>query len=771
MKQKRTTAPAGTPRETGTSLPARILGALKGRLTMATLKACLPVVAVSLPLSLVGCFIAYGEFNLLAWLLYFLFLFVVTGLIRLSLWGISKTRGPVFTLLRIFSVAAIPALIIGLAFYAVSLSSFQFDNMSWQLVFSTFWRSGTYYTIVSVLLLLFAALYAALSAKTDLRAVFRGGLRGKGDLGQIEANMENSRWMTDRERDQIFTACLYSELAGMQKDGVPIRALAEGQDIRVVFNSPCHSLIIGSTGSGKTTTFINPMIQLLGASGAGSSMLITDPKGELFSLHSAFLAERGYDVKVLDLRDAYHSYRWNPLEPLWDTYRLYAEAPDQVFEHSGDIRASQLDVTGSFEEYGRVWYSFMGKAYPTLEKTIVEVKIFRSRTFDEMYEDMNDLVSILVPIQNQNDPMWEKGARAIVMGVLLAMLEDSENPELGMTREKFNLFNMTKILQQSDDDYRPLREYFAGRDPLSKAVASARQVIDAPERTRASYMSVLLEKLAIFNDSGICALTSASDFQTSDLADHPTALFLKIPDERDTRHGLAAIFMTNVYKSLIKVASSYEDLSLPRNVYYILDEFGNMPKIEKFDKMITVGRSRKIWFNMVVQSYSQLNNVYGDTVAEIVKGNCGIKMFIGSNDLGTCKEFSELCGNITIVAQGSSSARSTDTNYSQNLQTRPLIYPSELQRLNNKNTSGNSIVVTFGNHPLKTNFTPSYRVPAYRMGQMNTDALEGRLFEEAEVYYDIHRRNRRIFSPATEEIPAAENAEARAADDADSSAE
>ena len=104
------------------------------------------------------------------------------------------------------------------------------------------------------------------------------------------------------------------------------------------------------------------------------------------------------------------------------------------------------------------------------------------------------------------------------------------------------------------------------------------------------------------------------------------------------------------------LASAREDLSLPRNVYFILDEFGNMPKIEKFDKMITVGRSRKIWFNMVVQSYSQLNNVYGEQVADIVKSNCGVKMFIGSNDIGTCKEFSELCGNVTVSTRSLSSS-------------------------------------------------------------------------------------------------------------------
>ena len=108
-----------------------------------------------------------------------------------------------------------------------------------------------------------------------------------------------------------------------------------------------------------------------------------------------------------------------------------------------------------------------------------------------------------------------------------------------------------------------------------------------------------------------------------------------------------------------------------------------MPKIEKFDKMITVGRSRKIWFNMVVQSYSQLNAVYGEQVADIVKSNCGFKMFIGSNDIGTCKEFSELCGNKTVKtssASGSTSGKDGDVNISTQTQVRPLIYPSELQK-------------------------------------------------------------------------------------------
>ena len=257
-------------------------------------------------------------------------------------------------------------------------------------------------------------------------------------------------------------------------------------------------------------------------------------------------------------------------------------------------------------------------------------------------------------------------------------------------------------------------------------------------------MSIAFDKLSMFNDEGICAMTSATDIQPERFAEEPTALFLKIPDEKDTRHVLAGVFILSIYKALIKVASAREDLSLPRNVYFLLDEFGNMPKIEKFDKMITVGRSRKIWFQMVVQSFAQLDNVYGPTVANIIKGNCGLKMFIGSNDIGTCDEFSKLCGNMTVETRSVSSStvdRTGAMNVSSSLQTRPLIYSSELMKLNNQKNSGNAIVVTFGNPPLRTKFTPSYKCPLYQTGQMSEEKVRNNYFYGAEVLYNLDERN------------------------------
>lgn len=440
---------------------------------------------------------------------------------------------------------------------------------------------------------------------------------------------------------------------------------------------------------------------------------------------------------------------------IYDRYQLYLKAGQGIFQCDTDVRQSGLELVNEADQYKDVWYEYKEKAYAVRRELLTVIKVEKQKIYDEIYEDLNDLISVICPIESQDDPVWEKGARSIIMAVCLAMLEDSEYPELEMTREKFCFYNVNKAISNSEDEFRVLKEYFMGRPKLSKSVGLSRQVLSAADTTLASYMSIAFDKLSMFNDEGLCSLTSETDIDPQQFAAEPTALFLKIPDEKDTRHALAAVFVLCIYKALIKVASAREDLSLPRNVYFILDEFGNMPKIDKFDKMITVGRSRKIWFNMVVQSYAQLDNVYGQTISNIIKSNCGLKMFIGSNDIETCEEFSKLCGNKTVSTQSVSSTLGDKTgniNVSSQVQTRPLIYPSELQKLNNKNSTGNAIIVTFGNYPLKTRFTPSYKCPLYEMKTMDLSQVRMNAFFGDEVYYDLDERNYIIASRQEKEM-------------------
>lgn len=727
------------------------------------------VICLVLAIAVSLCFLYFGNIyspqKLLSWTIYwYINLMFVSNVLFSNKFAKGKTQEIIFFL----AAEVVISNLLGYIIYCVIECKFNFRRLDWigfldQIVSFDF----KYYGIVLFLMILLTVLLVRF-INPRLLNFMKSGLRGKGKLKQIDSNLENSRWMNKEETEKVFQKYKYSELSNIKKDGVPVMAklINKDKDMEVMFNSPCHALVIGSTGSGKTTTFVSPMIQLLAATNAGSSMVITDPKGELFNLHSKYLKSRNYDVKVIDLRDTYSSYRWNPLEMVWDTYQKYLNAHKSAFARTGDPSKSGLKIVQSLEKFkaGERWYEFDGKGYAEYEALVEAIKVYQKKQFDAVYEDLNDLVSVLIPIENEKDPMWEKGARSIVLATLLAMLEDSEDETLGMTKEKFNFFNMTKILQNSSNDYIELRNYFAGRSLLSKAYSLSKQVCDCAEQTRASYMSIVYEKLTMFNDAGICALTSSSDFNSESLAERPTALFLKIPDEKDTRHNLAAIFILNIYKTLIKVASGTDALTLPRNVYFIMDEFGNMPKIEKFDKFITVGRSRKIWFTMIVQSYSQLDNVYGETVANILKGNCGIKMFIGSNDMNTCKEYSELCGNITVVTNSTSgSVHGSDVNLSSQTQVRPLIYPSELQRLNRPGDIGHSIIVTFGNFPLKTYFTPSFKVPLYQMGKMDISELNERFFNETEIFYNAKSRNEAVISSLPQNNQkSAENTEIKA---------
>ena len=203
------------------------------------------------------------------------------------------------------------------------LIRFLFENISgivgtdgWHFRIALLWEPLTWMVGFGIMIVL-GAIYLINGGLRRTGVVGRSMLGGKADDNKIDSPLENSRFLTDEERDKYFPPFTYETLPDAKKDGVPARAVLDKKGQLVGnFKPGVHALVIGATGSGKTTTFINPMIQLIGATNCGSSMVITDPKGELFDLHSNFLKSRGYNVQVLDLRDTYSSSRWNPLEPI-----------------------------------------------------------------------------------------------------------------------------------------------------------------------------------------------------------------------------------------------------------------------------------------------------------------------------------------------------------------------------------------------------------------------------------------------------------------------
>ena len=549
-----------------------------------------------------------------------------------------------------------------------------------------------------------------------------------GNQNEIYTGLEQAHFETQKEIETNFNTVSYDDLPNLEIEGIPIIAEEGKKDYKITFAKPAHTLIIGTTGSGKTTTFINPTVQILANTKGKPSMLISDPKGELYALHAKSLIKRGYDVKVLDLRNPYCSIRWNPLEKPYEMYQEMLSLEDKVVVN---------------EEEG--YYVFEDKIYYDVNEKNAAVQVRKQAIFDEVYEDLNDICSVLCPVKSKNEPIWESGAKNFILAITLAMLEDSEKPELGMTKEKFNFYNVMKIATNTQNDCEDLIEYFAGRSPISKSVSLSKQVLDASDKTRGSYLSTIFDKLSLFSDMSICSLTSANEIDLGEIATKPTALFLQIPDEKETRHTLAGMVILQTYKALVAKANTYPDLSLPRSVYLLLDEFGNLPQIHKLEQMITVGRSRRIWLALVVQSYAQLAKVYDDKSADIIKSNCNIQIFIGTTDLKTIDEFSKKCGNYSIIQKNVSfSSSNSGVGSSISVKERPLIYPTELQQLNSAKDMGNAIVNIFGFPPVKSKFTPSFKTRHFVLEKTNQLLSQGKYFNEEKVFYNMLDRNKKV---------------------------
>ena len=594
-------------------------------------------------------------------------------------------------------------------------------------------------------------------------------------------DIEDSRWLTNAgvKRSENMTLVSYSKLNTVA-DGVPVYASKQGSDISVVLAKPSHAIIIGNTGSGKTSTFVDPTVQILCRTKTKPSVVLTDPKGELYRHHAATLAAQGYTVHVIDISDPYRSARWNPFAAVIEKTQRIKAAMSAAFEPPEVVQRNgkYIDVNGvvhdTFEQAHAAnatlgAYSFDGKTYATREDADVARQVLIQDLTDEIFIDIQDVIYTVCPITSQQEPVWEQGARNFIFALALALWEDLRD---GMCDEReFNLHTLYKnIADYAKGDIAILNEYLsAARDEDSKVTGLANPILAAEDRQLSSYLSQVNNYIVGFADSGIRRLTSGNDIDIAEFDEKPTALFIKIPEEKQGRHFLVSLMVTQVYKVLVdKARRNYHngethDEELKRTVYFIMDEFGNLPKFESLRALITVGRSRRIFMLPVIQSFAQLDVVYDEKTAKTVRDNANVKIFIGSTDKNTLSEFSELCGKTKRrhISFGDG-ADTAHFNVNTSAESVPLIYPTELERLNDPpRVMGNAIVLAFGKNPIRAKFEPFFKAKKiYRQtdGELDNRASP-QVFDEQAHYYNFAERS--LYIARSEEFAAAQFEQAR----------
>lgn len=552
-----------------------------------------------------------------------------------------------------------------------------------------------------------------------------------------------------------FINSTWSALPALKWTGSIFRNELVGNKLEISMKDEWHTLIIGTTGTGKTSMVIDPSIRIMAHSAEKPSIVVTDPKGELYARHAQALIEEGYDVKVYNLDNPYISSRWNPMENAFDTYQRANNLYKEARKYSGctPAQAGKVPVDPSMS-FGDSWFEFEGIAYPNEEELNRSIAAKKQQLVNSASQELRSVAVSVCPVSTgTNDTIWEQGAQDYLYGIMIAMLEDSVDPRLGenkLRRDQFNFYNLYKIANFKDADpdnpFNTVRRFCSGRDPAKSPVMGITSgVINSAPTTTKSYMSVLSGKIAkLMEDMGICYATSATDIDFHKFVEKPTAFFIKAPDHKPERHPLATICIRQLYKILIDESEKYPGLKLPRHVYFYLDEFGNLPVIEEFGTMVAVARSRNVIFEIVLQAYSQLNIKYGEKEADTIKNNFPIQIFLGTEDTATREAFSKNCGEVQLITKEDQTSKtegkdqkSTTTSTNTQRTTVPLVDPYKLSVL----PFGTAIVKVFRSNPIEYQICQFHKTPQFVKYDAPATSNIARSLDEDKVYYDITKRN------------------------------
>lgn len=429
-----------------------------------------------------------------------------------------------------------------------------------------------------------------------------------------------------------------------------------------------HSLVVGTTRSGKTFSIVNILIQSLRMS--GESMIVMDVKGELYRTHGQSLKDAGYDIKVVDFIHPGRSQRWNPFGIIIRKYRgayrkwldeLKSEENRKILRQIAENKAIVASLKkrtdekeGNFEELAR-------KIRDIENMNINLNKFLPKPNYSEAQELIADIATRLCHEENARDPFWPSSATTLLEGYVNFLLEERTKDKDGslhfLPDEMINMKSVkilhdmgkTKISPGKNDGCSTVLQYYLThyRKKTDMSYMKLSEYTDAPDNTRGSISSVFSDKIKYFlTNDDILKMTSVSDFDLKQLGEKKTAVFIAIHDEKGTYHELPSILISQTYEELIKLAREDDDdarLKVP--VYVVWDEFANGSRWDNIVNALTAGLSRGVRFCLVIQDFSQLVTKYGKDKADTIRSNCQNLYFLLAGEYSTLKEISDLCGS------------------------------------------------------------------------------------------------------------------------------
>ena len=448
----------------------------------------------------------------------------------------------------------------------------------------------------------------------------------------------------DNERNFVYSSKGTYGTAGWMTDKELHKELEVTKDLK-----HCRGTILGELpkASGKVVcvpekTMMNRNVAVYGAAGSmksrayvrnvvfqcvrrGESLIITDPKSELYASMAEYLRDKGYIVKVFNLISPENSDSWNCLR----------------------------EIEGDNQEF--------------------------------MAQIFCDVVIRNTLLNNRLDPFWDTGAISLLKALCLYVVQVYPEADRNIG-EVYKL--LANVASGGDGGglkaaFAALPFGHSAKAPydiFTQASENVQSGIIIGLANRIQVFQIEVMRTITSHSNGIDLTLPGKK---------KCAYFCITSDQDSTFDFLSSLFLSFLFIKLVRFADSQPNQALPVSVHVLADELANIGVIPDLTKKISTVRSRKISMSVIFQNIAQMKNRYPDDAWLEIIGNCDTQLFLGCTDEMTAKFISDRTGEVTIgvesMAKEMSSVRLSNYTPSHretsSIGKRKLLTPDEVLRL------------------------------------------------------------------------------------------
>lgn len=418
---------------------------------------------------------------------------------------------------------ALPVVILltGNYLYNICTASLQaafsvFQNESTHISFGLencfrFPSSSGYYVLI-VLLILILEIVLPYKIRTSYKD-FNVGQKG------------TERWATTEELRQQYVAVPERDQCFDGAGGVPISWDRERNEI-LIDRSAVNNYIIGTTRSGKGESYLFTAIDIYSRASIKPSLILCDPKLEVYKMSSKTLRKRGFIPILLNLSDPLHTNGFDPIKPATTAWKQHDFATAELLVQSFCYSIFNADGAGPADD--RFWTDSATNTLAALVLANIEDCLSLDEKLNALeYTRFRQRQSLYKQLSPDRQEAVRNGHAKMDFESILdernTPIEDTVQWQPIVRHEKeISLYSIAVTFSTLTSipygqNKTALDAYFETRPNTNKARLKYTAAHVAGDRTKGSIFSVMSTKLSVFMSEGIAKMTSFSDFDLLDV--------------------------------------------------------------------------------------------------------------------------------------------------------------------------------------------------------------------------------------------------------------